>query len=105
MFGDLLGDFQEKQKAMQAQLDEIKIKESSADEAISIELTANRYIHNISINFSKIDTESPDQLEDLLVVTLNKAMEKAAIEAEKVSKSMINDILPSGMGGLSDLFG
>lgn len=104
MFGDLLGNFQEKQKQIQEKLDSLELTGKSTDGAVEVIATANRKIKNINIDMSKLDLSSSDQLEDLLVVTINNVMDEAAIEAEKASKEMMNDMLPPGMGGLSNLF-
>jgi len=66
---------------------------------------ANREITNISINKEKIDLEDMEQLEDLLTVTVNKALEKATETEAAETQNMMKDMMPPGLGGLGDLFG
>lgn len=91
-----MGNFQEKQAAMKENLASITIEEKT--EGLKITANAARVITNINIEQSLL--EDKEQLEDLLVVTLNKVMDSIAIKEAEMSQSMINDMLPPGMGGL-----
>ncbi|MCB0466053.1 MAG: YbaB/EbfC family nucleoid-associated protein [Aequorivita sp.] len=81
MFGDLMGmmgklkETQEKVEATKKRLDTVLIDEASSDGSLKITLTANRKIKNIEIDDSLM--EDKEQLEDYLILTLNKAIEKA----------------------------
>jgi len=57
-------------------LDTVLIDEQSNDGLLKVTLTANRKIKSITIDDSLL--EDKDQLEDYLIVTLNKAIEKAS---------------------------
>ncbi len=107
MFGDIMGmmgklkDTQEKVKAAKEHLNSVFIDEKSSDEKLSVTLTANRIIKNISIDESLL--KDKEQLEDYLVVVLNKAIKKASeineIELAAVAKEGIPNI-----PGLDSLF-
>ena len=73
----MFGDFEEQQKLMDKKLKAIKIEHSSNENEIKITLNASLEIENISIDFEKMDMTSPDQLEDVLLVTINEAVQKA----------------------------
>lgn len=96
MLGDLMGNFQEKQAAMKERLASITIEEKI--EGLTITANAAREILNINIEPSLL--EDKEQLEDLLVVTLNKVMDKVAEKEAEMSQNMVNDLLPPGMAGL-----
>ncbi len=81
MFGDLMGmmgklkETQEKVEATKKRLDNVFIDEQSSDGLLKITLTANRKIKSIEIDDSLL--EDKEQLEDYLILSLNKAIEKA----------------------------
>lgn len=105
MFGDLLGNMEEKQKAMKEKLNTIILTEEVNDGAIQVTANANREITNISIKKEAIDLEDMEQLEDLLMVAINRVLEKAAEQEAIESQKMMKDMMPPGLGGLGDLFG
>lgn len=78
MFGDMMGKLQETQKKIEEtkkRMDTILIEEKSTDELIKTTITANRTIKNIAIADHLL--EDKEQLEDYLIVTINKAIKKA----------------------------
>ncbi len=105
MFGDLMGDMQEKQKAMKEKLASITVDAEAGNGAVKITANANKEILNISIDQDVLETGELEELEDLLLIAINevlaKAMEKEQVETQK----MLKDMLPPGMGGLGNLFG
>ena len=105
MFGDLLGNMEEKQKAMKEKLNAIILTEEIGDGAIQVSSNANREITNISIKKEAIDLEDMEQLEDLLIEGINRVLEKAAEKEAIESQKMMKDMMPPGLGGLGDLFG
>ena len=82
MFGDMMGmmaklkDTQKKVEATKTQLNHVLIDEASADNKLKITLTANRTIKSISIEDDLLTDK--EMLEDYLILTLNKAIEKAS---------------------------
>jgi hypothetical protein len=100
MFGDLMGmmgkikETQAKVEATKNRLDSVLIDEKSSDGLLNITITANRNIKNIEINESLL--EDKEQLEDYLVLTLNKAIKKASdindAELAAVTKEGMPDI-------------
>jgi len=96
MLGDLMGNMEEKQAEMKKKLSAIALVEES--NGIRIEATAAREIKNIVIDAEIM--EDKEQLEDLLIVTFNKVLERIAAAESAESQKMISDLLPPGMGGL-----
>lgn len=105
MFGDMLNNMQDRQKEMRSKLAEITVEAEAADGAIKVTANANREIVNISINKEKLDWDDPEQLEDLLLVAINRALESAAEREAAESQQLLKDMLPPGLGNLSDLMG
>jgi DNA-binding YbaB/EbfC family protein len=97
MFGDLGGmmnklkEAQKKVEATKIRLNSVLIDEVAADGKIKITLTANRTIKSISIDNSLLT--DAEELEDYLVITLNKAIEKAS----KINETEMAVAAKSGM--------
>ena len=77
-------------------LNHVLVDEVSADGKIKITLTANRTIKSISINDSLLS--DAEELEDYLILTLNKAIEKA-------SKINENEMAIAAKNGIPDIPG
>jgi len=100
MFGDMMGmmnklkETQEKVEATKEQLKTVLIDEQSTDGLLKVTLTATRDIKNISIADELL--EDKEQLEDYLVLTLNKAIKRASdvndTELAAVAKDGMPDI-------------
>lgn len=95
MFGDLMGNMQQKQEAMKARLSQIIITESS--DGVVIEADAARNIRNISIDKALLSPENKEQIEDLIVIALNRIQEKISATEAVESQKLISDMLPPGM--------
>ncbi|CAL2104220.1 Nucleoid-associated protein GFO_1796 [Tenacibaculum sp. 190130A14a] len=81
MFGDISGmmgklqEAQQKVEETKKRLDTVLIDESSSDGNIKVTVTANREIKAISVNESLLG--DAEELEDYLILTLNKALKRA----------------------------
>ena len=91
-----MGNMQEKQDAMKVQLAAITIEESA--EGLTITANGAREILNVSIAPELLADK--EQLEDLLVVTMNKVLDHIAGREAEMSQKMISEMLPPGMEGL-----
>lgn len=97
MFGDLSGMMDKLKQAQQEvektkiRLDSVLIDEASSDDKIKVTLTANRKIKSISIDDSLLS--DAEELEDYLIITLNKAIEKAS----KINETEMAVAAKSGM--------
>lgn len=90
----MMGKIKETQKKVEAtkeRLNTVMIDEASSDDLLKVTLTANREIKSITIDDSLL--EDKDQLEDYLVLTLNKAIEKAT----KVNEAELAAVAKEGM--------
>nr|WP_297309347.1 YbaB/EbfC family nucleoid-associated protein [uncultured Flavobacterium sp.] len=106
MFGDLMGmmgKMQEAQKKIEEtkkRLDTVLVDEKSSDGLLEVTLTANRTIR--SLNISEELLEDKEQLEDYLIMVLNKAIEKATNINEAELAAAAKDGMPNIPG--MDLF-
>lgn len=97
MFGDIMGmmgKLQEAQKKMEEtkkRLDTVLIDEQSSDGLLKVTLTANREIKSIQVDDSLL--EDKEQLEDYLVLVLNKAIAKAT----SVNEAELGAVAKEGM--------
>lgn len=102
MFGDLSGmmnklkDAQQKVEETKLRLDYVLVNEVSADGKIKITLTANSTIKAINIDNSLLT--DAEELEDYLILTLNKAIKKA-------SKIYENEMAVAAKSGMPDIPG
>ena len=89
---------------MQKKLANIIVEAEAGDGAVKITANAARQITDIKIN-SDLKFSDYEELEDLLLTAVNRAIAKAAeIEAAE-SQKMISEMLPPGFGNLGSLFG
>ena len=102
MFGDLLGSFERKQEEMLAKSAEIIVEARVG----GIKVTANgqNKIVNITIEDPSVLSDK-EQLEDLLMVAINRALTEAGEKTAEQMQSVMSDMLPGGLGSLSGLFG
>lgn len=97
MLGDLtgmMGKLKETQKKIEEtkkRMDSVLIDENSSDGLLKVTITANRQIKAIDIAPSLY--EDREQLEDYLVITLNKAIEKAT----KINEAELASVAKEGM--------
>ena len=99
MFGDLMGmmgklkEAQQKKKKKKKRLDTVLVDEQSNDGLLKVTLTANRKIKSITIDETLL--EDKEQLEDYLILVLNKAIEKATNINETELAAVAKEGMPS----------
>ncbi len=103
MFGDLMGmmgklkETQQKIEETKKRLDSVLIDEQSSDGLLKVTLTANRKVKSIEVDDSLL--EDKEQLEDYLVLVMNKAIEKAT----KVNEAELGAVAQDGMPNIPGL--
>jgi DNA-binding YbaB/EbfC family protein len=96
MFGDLFGKLQEAQQNMQEvkdRLETVSVLGDSADGKVKVIASGNRRIKQITID-SDLLAADPEELEDHLVIAVNRALEKAENTYQTEIKSATGDLLP-----------
>ena len=105
MFGDMMGmmgklkETRQKVEATKERLNTVLVDEQSSDGLLKCTLTANREIKSIVIDDSLLADK--EQLEDYLVITLNKAIAKAT----EVHETEIAAVAKEGMPNIPGLDG
>ena len=98
----MMGKLKETQKKVEEtkkRLDTVMVEESSNEGKIRIVLTANREIKSIDINQTLLVDK--DELEDYLILTLNKAIAKAS----KVQETELGAVAKEGMPNIPGMDG
>lgn len=99
MFGDMMNmmgklkETQQKIEATKQRLDSVLIDEKSNDNLLNVTITANRKIRSITIDESLL--EDKEQLEDYLILVLNKAIEKATNVNEAELAAVAKEGMPN----------
>jgi hypothetical protein len=107
MFGDLMGmmgklkEAQQKVAETKKRLDTILIDEQSNDGLLKVTITANRNLKSIAIDDALL--EDKEQLEDYILVVMNKAIEKASAINQAELDAVTKVDLPQ-IPGMEDLF-
>ncbi|WP_108805416.1 YbaB/EbfC family nucleoid-associated protein [Aquimarina sp. Aq107] len=98
MFGDMMGmmgklkETQKKVEETKKRLDTVLVDENSADDLLKVTITANREIKNVSIADELLNDK--EQLEDYLILTLNKAIAKATAVNEAELAAVAKEGMP-----------
>lgn len=100
----MFGGIKEKQALADQKLKEMRIEESIDGGLIRLVVDGKGEWKDLSIDQSKLQDIS--QLEDLLISIANQAQLKTIEQQQAIQQSMLQDILPGGMGldSLKDLF-
>ncbi|WP_282116547.1 YbaB/EbfC family nucleoid-associated protein [Cellulophaga baltica] len=107
MFGDMMSmmgklkETQEKIKVAKERMHTILVDEKSSDGKLKVTLNANRVIKEISIDDELLADK--EQLEDYLILVLNKAIEKATNVNEAELSAVAKDGMPN-IPGMDSLF-
>lgn len=88
-----LKETQQKIEETKLRLDTVLVDEQSTDGLLKVTLTANRKIKSIEIDKSLL--EDKEQLEDYLILVLNKAIEKATNVNEAALAAVAKDGMPN----------
>ncbi|WP_425075515.1 YbaB/EbfC family nucleoid-associated protein [Psychroserpens sp. S379A] len=99
MFGDMMGmmgklkETQKKVEETKERLHSVLIDENSNDNKLKVTITANRTLKSISIDDELL--QDKEMLEDYLILTLNKAIERATTVHETEVASVAKAGMPN----------
>lgn len=88
-----LQEMQQKTDDAKRRLDSITVTGEAPNNAIEVEMTGNRKIKNVKFNMDH-STVDQEELEDLLVIAFNKALENAENVYESEMKTVAMGMLP-----------
>lgn len=99
MFGDMMGmmnklkETQKKVEETKQRLNTVLVDESSSDNLLKLTVTANRELKSIDIDDHLL--QDKDMLEDYLILTINKALQRASQINETELAAAAKDGLPN----------
>ncbi len=100
MFGDLFGKLQEAQQKMsdsKERLKHITVEGEAGNGAVKVLVTGAREVQSLEIAPALLDAERKEELEDLLITALNRALKNAENAWEAEMKNVAGGML-GGMG-------
>lgn len=103
MFDKLL-EAQQKAGEMKKRLDAISVNGSAEGGKITVIANGNKVVQSINIDEEFLKNADKEELEELLIVAINKAMEQADNVSQSEMAAMTQQMF-GGMGGLGGLFG
>jgi DNA-binding YbaB/EbfC family protein len=98
---DKLMQAQQKAEEIKRRLDDITVTGEAEAGKIKVTATGNKHITSIEIDSSFFESAGKEQLEELLAVAVNKAIE----QAENTSQSEMHAATRDMFGGLGNIFG
>src|SRR5574338_196576 len=93
IFGKL-GDIKKKMEEIKTRLDTIYIDEQSSGGMVKVTVTGNRKVKQVSVDQSLLTAERKEEMEELLEITMNRALERAEAVSENEMKAAGKDLLP-----------
>ncbi len=98
--------FEAKQKAedLKKRLDGITVSGSAEGGKISVTATANKVVQSVNIDEEFLKSADKEELEELLIVAINKALEQAENIHQSEMAALSREMM-GGLGGLGNLFG
>ncbi|MES2278496.1 MAG: YbaB/EbfC family nucleoid-associated protein [Bacteroidota bacterium] len=98
---DKLFEAQQKAGEVKQRLDNISVTGTAEGGKITVTANANKAVQSVTIDEAFFKDTDKEELEELLVVAINKAME----QAENVSQSEMAAMTKDMFGGMGGLFG
>ena len=97
MFGKM-DEIKRQMDEMKKKMDDITVEGESGGGAVKVIATANKKIKNIAIDEEMIAEGDKEQIEDLVTVAVNRALEQAEVIHDTEMKKMAGGMLPPGLG-------
>ena len=99
MFDNLMSQMQEQANEIKKKLEETIVEAEAEGGLVKVKATGNKKILSIEISYDIINDK--EAIEDLVIVAVNKAIEKAEEIASNETGNMAQGLLPD----LGNLFG
>ena len=99
MFGNMMGKLQEMQQKteeIKKRLNTISVKGDAENGMVTVTATGNRKITAIKINDELMKAGDKEQIEDLCILAMNRALE----QAEKVYETEMKDVAKGMLPGM-----
>ncbi|WP_207515308.1 YbaB/EbfC family nucleoid-associated protein [Longitalea luteola] len=99
MFGDLFSKLQEAQQKMQEgkqKLADVTVDGEAGNGMVKVSVTGTREVKSISVDSQLLSPDKKEELEDLLITALNRALKNA----EQAWEDEMKDVAGGMLGGL-----
>ena len=93
-----MAQMQQRQQALQAKLSEMRITESA--DGVTVTVSGAREVVGVKVDERILSDGDPEQLEDLLVISLNRALATAAETEQAEAQNLMSGMLPGGLEGM-----
>ncbi|SKB56045.1 hypothetical protein SAMN05660841_01236 [Sphingobacterium nematocida] len=100
---DKLFQAQQKAQEIKARLDNISVSAEAEGGKVRVVATANKEIKEVVISEDLFNEGDKEQIEDLLLVALNKVLAQAENVSQTEMQAATQDMF-GGLGGLGNLF-
>lgn len=97
MFGDMMGKLQEMQQRMEEskkRLDTIFVDAESPNGMVKVTFTGNKKVKSVTVSPDLLQNNDAEELEDHLIIAMNKGLEAAEKVWESEMKGMAGGLLP-----------
>jgi len=101
---DKLFEAQQKAGEVKQRLDNITVTGTAEGGKITVIANANKVVQSITIDEEFYKAADREEVEELMAVAVNKALQQAENVSQSEMAAMTKDML-GGMGGLGSLFG
>ncbi len=98
MFDKLMSQMQEQANEIKKKLDETIVEAEVENASVKVKATANKKI--LSVEISNEIANDKEAVEDLVVLAINKVLEKAEEISQKETGAMAKDMLPGDFGNM-----
>ena len=96
---DKLMEMKKRMDEVKTRLDTIVVSGESDQGNVKVNMNGNRKVLDVKLNLSFLNQEDAEQLEELLQLAINRALEQSERVNESEMKSVAGSMLP-GMPGL-----
>jgi DNA-binding YbaB/EbfC family protein len=101
---DKIFEAQQKAGEVKKRLDDITVSGTAEGGKITVTANGNKVLQSVTIDEVFFKEADREELEELLIVAVNKALEQAENVSQTEMAAMTKDML-GGLGGLGNLFG
>lgn len=101
MFDDMLNQLQQMQERLgelKKRLDSIMVKGEVENGAVVVKMNGNGRLLNLDISDELLQAQDKEQLEELVTVAINRAMERAQDVADTERAALSREMLPGFPG-------
>lgn len=100
MFDDMFKDMEARSAQIEARLAATTVEESVGDGTVRIKANGMGEFLEISLNSSKLAPEYQEELEDLILIAMNRVQEKVHELADQATSELYKDVLPPDLDSL-----